>query len=65
MYAVTVYRCMPAAMNDCLKMFSNRQKTVFLLSGLKCIFVEERADIYKSIVYFIAEIYAAFFNGLN
>ena len=38
---VTVYRCMPAPMNDCFKMFSNRQKTVFLLSDLKCEFVEE------------------------
>ena len=28
-HLVTVYRCMPAAMNDCFKTFSNRQKTVF------------------------------------
>ena len=62
---VTVYRCMPAAMNDCFKMFSNRQKTVFLSSGLKCEFVEEWADIYKSIVYFIAEMYTAYFIELN
>ena len=62
---VTGYRCMPAAMNDCFKMFSNRQKTVFLLSGLKCEFVVEWADIYKSIVYFIAEMYTAYFIELN
>ena len=62
---VAVYRCMLAAMNDCFKMFSNRQKTVFLLSGLKCEFVEEWAEIYKSIVYFIAEMYTAYFIELN
>ena len=56
---------MPAAMNDCFKMFQNRQKTVFLLSGFKWEFVEEWADIYKSIVYFIAEMYTAYFIELN
>ena len=45
-FLVTVHRCMPAAMNDYFRMFSNKQKTVFLLSGLKCEFVEEWADIY-------------------
>ena len=64
-HLVTVYRCTPAAINDCFKMFSNRQKTVFLLSGLKCEFVEEWADIYKSIVYFIAEMYTGYFIELN
>ena len=62
---VTVYRCKPAAMNDCFKMYQNRQETVFLLSGLKWEFVEEWADIYKSIVYFIAEMYTAYFIELN
>ena len=64
-HLVTVYRFMPAAMIDCFKMFSNRQKTVILLSGLKCEFVDEWADIYKSIVYFIAEMYTAYFIELN
>ena len=58
---VTVYtcRCMLAAMSDCFKIFSNRHKTVFLLSGLKCEFVEEWADIQIDCLFF------RYFNGIN